>query len=191
MKKKNIGYIVLFVVIIGACLWAFITAGILTKNFKQKLADEALGKKEATIQNLLITETKDGEKTWELFAEDGYYDSNNQVAILNDIVGNFYNGNEVVASFESARGSYTQPTKKIVLHEKTLIVYKDGSNVSANRMTWSGKGTAVVAEGNVRLQLTDKIVVYAEKAILTDDFTNLKVIGRTKTEIYDKENIKI
>lgn len=58
-------------------------------------------------------------------------------------------------------------------------------------MTWAGKGSDVIAEGNVRLQLSSKVVVYAEKAVLSDDFKNLKVIGRTKTEIYDKDNIKI
>lgn len=191
MKKKNIGYIVLLILVIAACAWAFISAGIITKNFQKRLTNESLGKKEATIQNLLITETKDGEKSWELFADNGYYDSDNQVAILNDIVGNFYKDNKVVASFESARGSYNQVKREIILHEKTLIVYKDGSNVSANRMKWAGRDSDVIAEENVRLQLTSKVVVYAKKAILTDDFTNLKVIGRTKTEIYDKDNIQL
>lgn len=169
MNKKNIIYIVLFVVVIAACLWAFISAGLITKNFQKRLSDESLGKKEANIENLLVTETKDGEKSWELFADNGYYDSTHQVALLNDIVGNFYKDNQVVASFESARGSYNQIKKQIVLHEKTLIVYKDGSNVSANRMTWAGKGSDVIAEGNVRLQLSSKVVVYAEKAVLSDD----------------------
>ncbi|MGN0014033.1 MAG: LPS export ABC transporter periplasmic protein LptC [Candidatus Gastranaerophilaceae bacterium] len=191
MKKKNVVYIVLLIVVIAACAWSFISAGIITKNFQKRLTDESLGKKEATIQNLLITETKDGEKSWELFADNGYYDSDNQVAILNDIVGNFYKDNKVVASFESARGTYNQIKKEIILYEKTLIVYKDGSNVSANRMKWAGKGSDVVAEENVRLQLSSKVVVYAQKAVLTDDFTNLKVIGRTKTEIYDKDNIQL
>ena len=90
MKKRNIGYILLFGTVFIACLWAFISAGLITNNFKKRLADESLGKQEVTIQNLLVTETKDGAKSWELFAESGFYDSDNQVAVLNDIVGNFY-----------------------------------------------------------------------------------------------------
>lgn len=191
MKKRSIGYIVLLVVVIIACLWAFISAGMITKNFKKRLADDSLGKKELTIQNLLVTETKDGVKNWELFAESGYYDNNNQVALLNDIVGNFYKDNEVIASFESSRGTYNQVKNQIVLYEKTLIVYKDGSNVSANRMTWSGKNTDIDAVGNVRLELPSKVVVYSDKAVLNSEFNNLKVFGRTKTEIYDKGNVKI
>lgn len=191
MKKRNIGYILLFGTIFIACLWAFISAGLITNNFKKRLADESLGKKEVTIQNLLVTETKDSKKSWELFAESGYYDSDNSIAVLNDIVGNFYKDGQVVASFESSKGTYNQEKKEIILYEKTLIVYKDGSNVSASRMSWAGKGTDVVAEDNVRLELNKQVVVYAEKAILSGDFTDLQVIGRTKTEIYDKGNIKL
>lgn len=172
-------------------MWAFISAGMITKNFKKRLADESLGKQEVTIQNLLVTETKEGVKSWEMFAEEGYYDNTNQVAILTDIVGNFYKDNAVVASFKSARGTYNQVKKEIVLYEDSLIVYKDGSNVSANQMSWAGKGTDVVANGNVRMELPNKVIVYGEKAILNSEFNDLQVLGRTKTEIYDKGNVKI
>ena len=191
MKKKNIGYIILFSVIAIACLWAFISAGMITHTFKKRLADDTLGKQELTIQNLLITETHEGVKSWEMFAEAGYYDNKNQVAVLNDIVGNFYQNNEVVASFESARGTYNQQKQEIVLYEKTLIAYKDGSNVSANRMSWAGKNTSVYADGNVRLELPSKVVVHAQRAVLNPEFNKLEVFGRTKTEIYDKGNVGI
>ncbi|MBQ2644802.1 LPS export ABC transporter periplasmic protein LptC [bacterium] len=191
MKKRNIGYIVLFVIILIACLWAFISAGMITHNFQKRLLENSLGNQELTIENLLITETKDGIKSWEMFAENGYYDNKNQIAVLNDIVGNFYKDNKIVASFESARGTYNQIKKEIVLYEKTLIVYQDGSNVSANKMTWSGNNSDVEAIGNVRLELPSKVIVYSDKASLSSDFKRLKVIGRTKTEIYDKGNIEI
>ena len=185
MKKRNIGFIILFLVVFIACLWAFISAGMITNKFKKKLEADALGKKEVNIQNLLVTETKDGEKEWELFADEGYYDNGNQVAVLTNIVGNFYKKGEVAASFESARGTYNQTKKEIVLYERTLIVYKDGSNVSANKMTWSGKNSDITAEGNLRLELPSKVVVHAEKGVLSSDFKDLKVFGRTKTEIYE------
>lgn len=191
MQKKNLFYIILVGLVIIACLWAFISANFITKNFKKRLIDDSLGKQEVTIQNLLVTETKDDKKSWELFADDGYYDNASQVAILNNIVGNFYDDNEVVASFESSKGTYNQTTKQIVLYERTLIVYKDGSNVSANKMEWHGKDSGVTAEGSVRLELPSKVVVVAEKATLSPDFKNLKVFGRTKTEIYDSGNMGI
>lgn len=185
MKKRNIGFIVLFFCVFTACIWAFISAEMITNKFKEKLAADELGKKEVNIQNLLVTETKDGQKYWELFADEGYYDNNNQVAVLTAIVGNFYKNGEVVASFESSRGTYNQQKKQIILYEKTLIVYKDGSNVSANKMVWAGRDSDITAEGNVRLELPSKVVVYAEKGALSSDFRDLRVFGRTKTEIYD------
>ena len=191
MKKKNTGYIILFAVIVIACLWAFISAGMITKNFQKRLADDALGKQELTIQNLLVTETKEGNKYWELFAESGYYDNKDQVAVLNDIVGNFYKDGEVIASFESARGTYSQVKREIILYERTLIAYKDGSNVSADQISWAGNNSDIVAKGNIRLELPSKVIVYADKATLSSDFKNLKVIGRTKTEIYDKGKLEI
>lgn len=191
MKKRNIGYIILFSTVVIACLWAFISAGMITHNFQKRLQEDSLGKQEITIQNLLITETKEGQKFWEIFAENGYYDNDNQVAVLNDIVGNFYKDNEVVASFESARGTFNQTKKEIILYEKTLIVYKDGSNVSANQMSWAGNNSDIIAKENVRMELPSKVVVYADKATLSSDFKQLKVFGRTKTEIYDKGNIAI
>ncbi len=189
--KRNIGFLVLVLIVAGACLWAFISAGVITQGFKKRLADESLGKQEVTIQNLLVTETKEGVKTWEMFAEQGYYDNTNQVAVLSDIVGNFYKDNEVVASFKSARGTYNQVKREIILYEDSLIVYKDGSNVSANQMSWAGKGTDVLANGNVRMELPNKVIVYGEKAVLNSEFNDLQVLGRTKTEIYDKGNMKI
>jgi len=185
MKKRNIGFIILFLSIFIACLWAFISAGMITNSFRKKMETDALGKKEVNIQNLLVTETKDGEKYWEMFADEGYYDNTDQVAVLTNIVGNFYKDDKVIASFESSRGTYNQQKKQIILYEKTLIAYKDGSNVSANKMVWSGKDSDITAEGNVRLELPSKVVVYAEKGVLSSDFKDLKVFGRTKTEIYD------
>lgn len=191
MKKKNLFYIIIIVLVVVACLWAFISASLITKNFKKKLVADTLGKQEVNIQNLLVTETEDDKKSWELFADDGYYDNATQVAILNNIVGNFYKDNEVVASFESSKGTYNQATKQIILYEKTLIVYKDGSNVSANRMKWQGKDSDITAEGSVRLELPTKVVVVAEKARLSSDFKRLEVLGRTKTEIYDSGKMGI
>jgi len=191
MKKRNIGFIILFFSVFIACVWAFVSAGMITNSFRKKIESDALGKKEISIHNLLVTETKEGEKYWELFADEGYYDNDNQVAVLNNIVGNFYKDGNVIASFESSRGTYNQTKKEIILYEKTLIAYQDGSNVSANKMIWSGKDSDITAEGNVRLELPSKVVVYAEKGTLSSDFRNLKVFGRTKTEIYDSGAAKI
>jgi hypothetical protein len=40
------------------------------------------------------------------------------------------------------------------------------------------------------LELPSKVVVKADKAVLKSNFEELKVIGRTRTEIYDKSNME-
>lgn len=189
MKRRNIGYIVVFSIILIACLWAFISAGIITKNFKAKIKNEDFAKKEVDIESLLVTETKDGKKLWELFAENGHYDNKNNVAFLNNIIGNFYDKDKVVASFRSSQGTYNAEKKQIVLYNDTVIVYKDGSNVRANRIVWSGKNSDIKAEGQVRLEKPNQAIIYGSDAILTHDLSDFKIQGRTRTELYGKGNI--
>lgn len=186
MQKKNIGYIIVFIIIFGACLWAFIYAGMITKSFKNKVLQNDYAKKEVNISNLLVTETKDEKKLWELFADSGHYDSENDIAYLNNIIGNFYENDKVVASFKSSSGTYSYQKKQIILYDETLIVYKDGSNVKANRITWQGKNSDIVAEGKIRLEKPSQIVVYGTKAVLSSDFKNLRIVGKTRTELYGK-----
>lgn len=82
MSKRKIAYIVILSTIVIGCAWAFISAGIITKNFKKEILKDAGEKQELNIQNLIITETKEDKKYWELYAESGYYDNQNKVAIL-------------------------------------------------------------------------------------------------------------
>lgn len=186
MHKKNLGYIIVFSIILIACLWAFISAGIITRNFKAKIDKDDMSKKAVDISNLLVTETKDGGKMWELFADTGHYDSNNNVVLLNDIIGNFYNKGKVVASFHSSQGTYNSEKKQVVLYHKTIIVYKDGTNVTADRIIWTGKDKHIQATGNFKLEKPNQVIITGQKAVLTDDLSDFKLIGKTKTKIYGK-----
>lgn len=186
MQKKNIGYIAIFVIILVACLWAFISAGLITKNFKKKLHENDYSKTDVNIENLLVTETKDEKKLWELFADSGHYDNSFNIAYLNNIIGNFYDGKQVVASFSSNRGTYNYVTKQIILYENIRIVYKDGSNVKANRIRWTGKNSDIIAEGQIRLEKPNQVIIYGSKATLSNDLKKFKIYGKTRTEIYEK-----
>ncbi|MDD3236656.1 MAG: LPS export ABC transporter periplasmic protein LptC [Candidatus Gastranaerophilales bacterium] len=191
MKKRNIGYIITFLVIFIACLWAFISAGIITKNFKAKMLKDDFAQKEVNIDNLLVTETKDGQKLWELYADTGHYDNKNNVAYLNNIIGNFYKENKVVASFKSSQGTYNATNKHIVLYSDTLIVYKDGSNVKANQIVWEGKDSDIKATGKIRLEKPSQAVLYGNEAVLSNDLSNFKILGKTRTEIYSKGKLEL
>ncbi len=189
MQNKRIGYIVIFSIIVIACLWAFISAGIITRNFKKEASQDDFSKKQVDIQNLLVTETKDGKKLWEMFAEKGHYDNKTNIVFLEDIIGNFYQNGEVVASYKSNQGTYNSEIKKVVLYNNSLIVYKDGSNFSASRIEWAGKNKDIVASGTIRLEKPKEAIIYGNKAVLSSDLSDFRVEGRTRTEIYSKGNL--
>ena len=188
MQKRKIAYIAILSLVVIGCLWAFIAAGVITKNFKKEALQTAGEKQKLDIKDLLITETKDDKKYWELYADSGYYDSQNKVVILYNIIGNFYNDDEVVLSMESTKGTFNEETKRVVLYENTYIIYKDGTNVRANRFTWQGNDKDIVAQGDVVIRRNNEIKTYSNEAYLGNNMKNIRIKGRSKTELYKKGN---
>lgn len=188
MSKRKIVYLIILLIILIGCSWAFISAGLITKNFKKDILNSAGEKQELNIKNLVITETKDDKKYWELYAESGYYDNQNKVAILYDIVGNFYENDEVVLSMESTKGSYSETNKKVVLYENTYFIYKDGTDVKADRFVWQGNDKDIVATGNVVIRRKGELRTFSNEAVLSNQMTQVKIKGRSRTELYSKGN---
>lgn len=182
--KKSIAYIVLFSIIIFACFWAFVSAGLITKSFKTKIVSQTYKNKEANIESLLVTETKNGEKLWELYADSGMYTDENGVVLLEYLIGNFYDKNQVTASFKSDKGTYNSNKKQIILYDNVVLVYKDGTNLSAERITYSGKNEDIIAEGNVRIERPNEAVIWGTKAVLNGDYSDFHLEGRTKSQFY-------
>ena len=188
MSKRKIAYIVILSTIVIGCAWAFISAGIITKNFKKEILKDAGEKQEFNIQNLIITETKEDKKYWELYAESGYYDNQNKVAILYNVIGNFYDDDKVVLSMESSKGTFSEDTKKVVLYDNTYFIYKDGTDVRADRFVWQGNDKDITAQGNVVIRRSGEIKTYSNEAVLGNKMTTVKIKGRSKTELYSKGN---
>lgn len=182
--KKNIGYILLFGIIIIACGWAFIYAGMLTESFKHKIENETYKNKEANIDSLLVTETKDGEKLWELYADNGIYNDSDNIVLLQNIIGNFYEDKVVKASFKADKGTYNAEKKEIILYDNVILVYTDGTNIRANRIIYFGKDKNVEAMGDIRIEKPNEAIIYGNKAILGSDFSDFHIEGRTKTQFY-------
>lgn len=183
-NKKNLAYIILFAIVVIACIWSFVYAGMITKNFKEKIVDQTYNNKEANIENLLVTETKDGEKLWELYAETGRYSDDDSVVLLDDIIGNFYEEKNVKASFKADRGTYHTTKKEIILDSNVVIVYKDGTNIMTDRIVYLGKETDIVAQGNVRIEKPREAIIYGGKAVLKGDLSDFHIEGRTQTKFY-------
>ncbi|MFQ8626442.1 MAG: LPS export ABC transporter periplasmic protein LptC [Candidatus Gastranaerophilaceae bacterium] len=156
LSKKQKAYIGALAVIVGVLVWAFISAGVITHNFNRSQLQTDQDRQEALMQGIILTETKDEKKYWEIYGETGNYDSKNGVAMLNNVIGNFYDDkNEVSMSFESSRGTYNEKKGQIILYDDTFIVLKDFTTLRANRLEWSGTDKPVIAEGISELRDKD------------------------------------
>lgn len=188
MSRRKIVYIVILSLVVLGCAWAFVAAGIITKNFKKEALSNAGEKQKLSIENLVITETKEDKKYWELYAESGYYDNQNKVAILYNIIGNFYDNDNVVLSMESTKGTFSEESKKVVLYENSYFIYKDGTDVRADRFVWQGNDKDILAQGNVIIRKKGELKTYSKEAVLGNKMTSVKIKGRSKTELYSKGN---
>ena len=179
LSKKQKAYITVFAAIVGLLAWAFISAGVITHNFNRSQLQTDQDRQEALIDGIILTETKDEKKYW----------SKNGVALLNNVIGNFYDDeNNVSMSFESSRGTYNEKKEQIILYEDTFIVLKDLTTLRANRLVWSGRDIPVVAEGNVRITRKTDLLATANKVEISPDYDRFKIIGNTVSKVYsDKE----
>ena len=190
LSKKQKAYAGAFIAIVALLAWAFISAGVITHNFNRSQLQTDQDRQEAVIDGIILTETKNEKKYWEIYVETGNYDSKNGVAILNNVIGNFYDDdNEVSMSFESSKGTYNEKKEQIILYDNTYIVLKDFTTLRANKLVWTGKDVPIVAEGNVRITRKADLLATAKKVEISPDYDKFKIIGNAVSKVYsDKEN---
>lgn len=191
LSKKQKAYIGAFAAIVGLLAWAFISAGVITSNFNRSQLQTDQDRQEATIDGIILTETKDEKKYWEIYGETGNYDSKNGVAMLDNVIGNFYDDeNQVSMSFESSKGTYNEKKEQIILYEDTFIVLKDLTTLRADKLIWSGKDVPTIAEGNVRITRKSDLLATAKKVEISPNYEKFKIIGNTVSKVYSDKEIK-
>ena len=191
LSKKQKAYAGAFLAIVALLAWAFISAGIITHNFNRSQLQTDQDRQEATIDGIILTETKDEKKYWEIYGETGSYDSKNGVALLNNVIGNFYDDkNEVSMSLQSSKGTYNEHNEQIILYDDTFIVLKDLTTLRANKLIWSGKDIPTIAEGNVRITRKDELLATAKKVEISPDYGTFKIIGNAVSKVYSDKEIK-
>lgn len=189
MEKKKLYLSIFFLAVLVVCIFSFAWSWWVTRGIREN-TEKALNQGQtAAVKNLVITETKDGKKYWELYAKGGDYSSTEGLVILDEIIGNFYDKNEeVVLSFRSPKGVYVESEKTIKLEGDTLLVAKDGSSISANEFIWKGQDEDITAEGSVIINRNNELVTVGDKAVFNSKLTYFKIMGKSSTKIYDKTN---
>ena len=186
LKNKDKFYVILVSVIIIALLWAFLSAAFITKTFKRNAANNTLDNKRVFVEDLLLTETKDGKKYWEIYAEKGYYEDNRKTAYIGDAIGNIYEDEEVIASFQSPRATVDSETGKIILYDRSKLMYKDFTSIVADEFTYEGNKKPIYAKGHVVIEKPGELYIKGENAILSEDMTHFTIKGKVDTKMYEK-----
>ncbi|MCQ2744497.1 MAG: LPS export ABC transporter periplasmic protein LptC [bacterium] len=185
-KRKKI-YVVILFVILAVLSWAFISAGIITGSFNRAQIKNGPEQQKVNAEGIIITETKDGTKYFEIYGENGNYDNKDKIARLNNVIGNFYKNNEVYMSFQSSKGEYDEKEKSITLYENTYIVLQNDTSLEANKLIWGGSDKDTVAEGHVRIKRGKDMIAIADKCIIGANYDKFKIIGNTKTKVFGKD----
>ena len=85
MDKKRRIYLFVILFIIFVMLWAFVSAGLITSNFNRAQVKGSANDQKVNAFGLIITETKQGKKYFEIYGESGNY-SNDHSELLLQIV---------------------------------------------------------------------------------------------------------
>ena len=185
IDKKKRSYLIAIFLVVFVMSWAFISAGIITANFNRSQIKGKEDEQKVDAVGIIITETKDGNKYFEIYGETGNYSNDHSVATLNNVIGNFYQKNEVAMSFQSSKGTYDEKTGVITLYDNTYIVLKDNTSLNTDKLTWSGSDKETVAEGHVLIKKNNEMVATADKGYIGVGYEKFKIVGNTKTKIYE------
>ena len=184
MDKKKRSYSIAIFLVIFVMAWAFISAGVITSNFNRNQIKNSEEEQKVDAVGVIITETKEGTKHFEIYGETGHYSNDNSVATLNNVIGNFYKDNKVAMSFQSTKGTYDEKTGTIVLYDNTYIVLEDGVSLNADKLTWQGSDKDTIAEGHVRIRRNKEMQSIAEKGIIGPDYKTFRIVGKTQTKVW-------
>lgn len=189
MDSKKRGYVIAIIAICSLMLWAFISASIITNNFNREQIKDKQDEQKVDALGVIITETKEGQKYFEIYGENGNYNNEEGIATLNNVVGNFYKDNNVAMSFQSSKGEYNEKLGTITLYDHTYIVLDDLTSLNAKKLIWSGADKDTLIEGNVVIKKNNEMIATAQRGIITAGYNKFKIMGDTKTQVFEqKEN---
>lgn len=186
MSKKVKFSLIFITFLLIVSIIGFWQAKKITANFEKPQTNTNQESEKIKIKDMLITETKDGQKYWEVFASLGEYTNTKNKATLTDVVGNFYKEGKVSVSFKADAGMYESDIKRITLNSKALIIAEDGTSLSADKIVWEGSTDKIKAFGHVQIIKDDSLYATCDRSEFTSDFQKFKTFDNTTTKVYSK-----
>jgi len=185
MKKRTKFSIIFIIILLMLSIVAFTFAKKISNEF-QNFWNSKESLEYAKINDVIVTETKDGIKDWELYAATAEYDNDKVTAKLTDIVGNYYQDNEVVMSFTAPTGLYDSVKKEISLNDSVKIVGKEDTKLTANRIYWVTTEDKIHAEGDVIINKGNEVIALSDKAAVSTDLKFFEISENTELRVYKK-----
>ena len=186
LTNKQKTYVIVGALVSVVLLWSFFSAKILTSNLNRKDLENGGDSKQAVVEGIILTETKNEVKYWELYAENGVYNSTEDIASLNDVNANFYKDNHVSMSIQSSQGAYDAKNGTITLFDDTYVVIKDGLTLSADKLVWSGSDKPIFAYGHVIVTKGSEFMASADEIEISSEYDNIKIRGNTTSKVFNR-----
>lgn len=168
----------------GILLWAFVTAKVITHDFKRQMNNNKT-EQEAVVKGVILTETKNDQKYWEVYGDTGHWNGEKGVAQLDGVLANFYKDNKVSMSLKSSKGTYDSESKVITLYEDTVIAIEGGITLNADKLTYVSSSEPIVAEGHIKVRKDNSLVSTADKIVISPDYSDFKIMGHTVSKVYE------
>jgi len=184
-KKLKISLSILIILIILSS-WAFFVSTRMTKNIKKAPDNQPISDENVAVQELILTESKNGKKFWELCATSGNYDSATEQVYLKNVKGNFYKNNKVVLSFDSPDATYYDKSKQVKLYGGARAATDSNILITSKELYWKGKNDEIVAKYDVKIRRSSNILVTGNESIFTPKLSKIKMIGQVKTSLLKK-----
>jgi LPS export ABC transporter protein LptC len=188
MSKKLKILISILVVITFISTWAFFVSKKMTKNIVKPPETQSINDENANVQELILTESKDGKKYWELYAKSGDYDSITNQVHLKSVNGNLYKNDRVVLSFAAPSAIYYDKKKEIKLYGGSRAATSNNILITANELYWKSKDDIMIATENVKIRKSSDLLVTGDKAIFSTMTNKIKMIGKVKSMLIKGNN---
>ena len=102
-----------------------------------------------------LSEEINGVRLWDLTAEKMIIDAGTQNAVMNKLLGHFYQADGRSIEFRADNGVYDYGTKNIHVEGNISIETSDGAKLTSETLDWLSAEELLVAEGDVRITRDD------------------------------------
>ena len=171
-KKRKILLVLLLAAIAGVIAWAVMTVPAPPEREAQTTESPVM-----TYDGNTISETKDGQKIWELTAGHMEVDVNSQDARLENVVGHFYMQDGRVVEVTADSGTYEHAAGDISIKGNVAITTSDGAKLASDELKWTARESLLAAIGNA-VAAKDDMKANGDRIESMDGFNKIKIIGK-------------